>query len=58
MGLFLGGVGELVARGADKPEVLVPQSLLKRPHRALCLMKGLKKDKNSHQGTRTDSGIT
>lgn len=51
MGLLLRGVDELVASGTGKPEVLVPsvaQSSLMRPHRSLCLMKGFKKDKESH----------
>lgn len=51
VGLLLSGVDELVARGTGKPEVLVlpvAQSSLMRPHRSLCLMKGFKKDKESH----------
>ena len=61
MGLLLSKVSELVPRGTGKPEVLgppVPQSSLMRPHRYLCLMQGFKKDKESNQGTRTESGIT
>lgn len=60
-GLFLTGMCELVAQGTGKAEVplfLVPQSSPMRFHRALFLMKELKKDIEPHQGTKSMSRNT
>lgn len=55
LGLLLGEVGELLAVGTGKAEVLVPplpQFSPMRPHRPLYLVKGFKEDKEVSPGAK------